>query len=254
MRKAIGDGTFESARSFQELLMNVDVLLFDIGGTVFDWRSAIIESLQSVKSKAAREFDKETFSATWRQQSLIEVEQIADSRADWRPFDTVLQSSLTHTLIKSGNIEIMPDDRGLLIRAWENMPAWPEARDALARIRRKYYIAPFTILSLRVASFSSRNAEIVWDAVISCDSLKAMKPSHESYQRALDLLGRKPEKVGFVASHPSDLRAAGSQGMKTAYVVAKLHDYGDDYVDKGYSEEFDLVANDFTDLADKLSC
>ena len=40
--------------------------------------------------------------------------------------------------------------------------------------------------------------------------------------------------------------------MKTAYVVARLRDYGDDYEDTGFAEEFDIVARDFTDLADRF--
>ncbi len=40
--------------------------------------------------------------------------------------------------------------------------------------------------------------------------------------------------------------------MKTAYIVAQLHDYGDDYEDTGFAAEFDLVAEDFTHLADLL--
>ena len=42
--------------------------------------------------------------------------------------------------------------------------------------------------------------------------------------------------------------------MKTAYVVAQLEDYGDDYRDTGFSKEFDVVADNFEDLANKLGC
>ena len=40
--------------------------------------------------------------------------------------------------------------------------------------------------------------------------------------------------------------------MRTAYVVARLHDYGDDYEDRGFASEFDFVAEDFTHLADLM--
>lgn len=60
------------------------------------------------------------------------------------------------------------------------------------------------------------------------------------------------EQVCFVAAHPGDLRAAQKHGMKTAYVIARLFDYGDDYEDRGFAEEFDYVAEDFTHLAELL--
>ena len=234
--------------------MDVEVLLFDIGGTVFDWRSAMNNTLESIDSINASAVDIDGFSATWRKQSLIEVEEVAFSQAKWRPFDEVLHASLDRTLTELGVVKISSSEKADLIRAWEHMPAWPEARAALALLRKKYYIAPLTILSFRAASFSSRSAGINWDSIISCDTLKAMKPGDESYMRALELLQRSPESVCFVAAHPNDLRAASSHGMKTAYVAARLHDYGDDYDDKGFAGEFDLVANDFTELAKQIGC
>ena len=234
--------------------MNVEVLLFDIGGTVFDWRSSVINSLENTESADLRSADKEAFSKAWRRQSLIEVETIARSDAEWRPFDEILRTSLDHTLSDLGFHNIPSPTIESLIRSWEQMPAWPEARNALDRMRQKYFIAPHTVLSLRVAAYSSRNAGITWDAIISCDGLKAMKPNKESYRRVLDLLRRPPEQICFVASHPSDLRAASCHGMKTAYVVARLEDYGDDYHDTGFSDEFDLVADNFEDLASKMGC
>ena len=40
--------------------------------------------------------------------------------------------------------------------------------------------------------------------------------------------------------------------MRTAYVIAQLHDYGDRYDEGGYAEEFDLIADDFEDLVAQL--
>jgi 2-haloacid dehalogenase len=229
--------------------MDVEALLFDIGGTVFDWRSAVTGALKDVETEGLRAADPEVFGAEWRKRSLIEVQEIADGTALWRPFDPVLESSLDRTLHQLGIGEITARDRDRLLGAWEAMPAWPEAGDALARLRGAYLLAPMTILSLRIAAFSSRRAGLTWDAIISCDSLGATKPDPESYRRALAALGRPGEKVCFVAAHPSDLRAARAQGMKTAYVVARLQDFGDDYEDRGFSNEFDLVADDFDHLA-----
>lgn len=57
----------------------------------------------------------------------------------------------------------------------------------------------------------------------------------------------------MVASHPSDLRAAMAAGYRSAYVVPRLEDPGDDYTDTGFAKEFDAVAEDFADLVKKLA-
>ncbi len=233
--------------------MDVEVILFDVGGTVFDWRAAVTAALESTESRDLRSVDPETLGAQWRKQSLIEIEAIANETAPWRPFDTVLESALEHTVADLGLGVVSEPDRVTLMTAWEKMPVWPEVPEALARLRRRFFIAPHTILSLRTAAFSSRKAGITWDAIISCDALGSTKLNPQSYARALAAIGRTAEKVCFAAAHPSDLRAARAQGMRTAYVVARLHDYGDEYTDTGFADQFDVVADNFTHLADLMN-
>ena len=57
----------------------------------------------------------------------------------------------------------------------------------------------------------------------------------------------------MVAAHPSDLRAAISAGYRSAYVLPRLEDPGDDYTDTGFAKEFGVVAADFADLVKQLA-
>ena len=233
--------------------MDVDVLLFDVGGTVFDWRTAISETVSSAPNDELRALDARAFSAAWREQSMIECYEIADHVRPWRPFDDWLQTSLDVVLARFGVAGISPDDRAWLCRGWSRMPVWPEVPESFARLRERFFIAPHTVLGLAPVAFSSKAAGLTWDAIISCDSLGATKTDPESYARALRVIGCDAARVCFVAAHPSDLRAAAAHGMRTAYTVARLHDYGDDYEDTGFDREFDLVAPDFAHLADELT-
>lgn len=233
---------------------NVDVLLFDLGGTVFDWQTAIVDAFKLVDANGESGIDPLEFAQAWRKQSLIRLESIANGESPWRPFDQILQTTLDTTLLAMGAAAMSLLDRVQLIAAWDAMPAWPGVAESLQRLRKRYFIAPHTILSLRATAYSSKAAGIDWDAIISCDALQSVKLDPESYRLALLTLGKSAEQVCFVASHPSDLRAAQRLGMRTAYVVARLEDYGDRYDESGYDEEFDLVAEDFTELADKLGC
>lgn len=232
--------------------MEVEAVLLDVGGTVFDWKAAILSALNQNKPQSFRNIDPNDFGAQWRKQSLIEVEAIADETSSWRPFDPVLESSLDKTFDNLGIDGVSDRDRQMLLKAWEEMPVWPEVPGGIERLHRRYFVAPHTILSLRVAAFSSKKAGVTWDAIVSCDALGATKLNSQSYARALVTIGRPAEKVCFVAAHPSDLRAAQAHGMKTAYVVARLHDYGDAYEDTGFADEFDLVAENFTHLAELM--
>jgi 2-haloacid dehalogenase len=65
------------------------------------------------------------------------------------------------------------------------------------------------------------------------------------------VLGFAPEEVMMVASHPGDLRAAMAVGFRTAFVLPRHDEPGGN--DDGNPEDFDVVADDFTDLADKIA-
>jgi 2-haloacid dehalogenase len=57
----------------------------------------------------------------------------------------------------------------------------------------------------------------------------------------------------LVACHPSDLRAAKANGLRTAYVRRPL-EHGVGTVEPAWVEgEFDLVVQDFGQLADALA-
>ena len=236
-----------------EIEMTIEVLLFDVGSTVFDWRTAVVRTLENTVSDSLSSVDKDKFAVVFRKHTWIEQEEIASEEVPWRPFTDVLRSSLDLTLSELGIDGISTDDRDLLYRAWDEMPVWPEVPVALERLRRKYYTSPLTVMSLRAVAYSSKNAGISWDSIISCDMLGVTKYNPRSYQRAFELIGCAPEQVCFVAAHPGDLRAASAQGTKTAYVVARLHDHGEDYEDKGFAEEFDYVADNFIHLAELMS-
>ena len=132
------------------------------------------------------------------------------------------------------------------------MPAWPGAREAIAALRRRHVVVPLTILSFSMAVGSSRRNGIDWDSILSCDILGVYKPDPRCYTRATEIVGCAPGEIMMVAAHPSDLRAGVAAGYRSAYVLPRLQDPGEDYADTGVAKEFDVVAHDFADLATKL--
>ena len=58
----------------------------------------------------------------------------------------------------------------------------------------------------------------------------------------------------MVAAHNDDLHAARERGMRTAFVLRPT-EYGPDQTgDLAPDGDWDVVARDFLDLADKLGC
>lgn len=74
-----------------------------------------------------------------------------------------------------------------------------------------------------------------------------------NYARAAEIVDCAPGDIVMVASHPSDLRASIAAGYRSAYVLPRLEDPGDDYTDTGFANEFDVVAQDFAELVRQLN-
>jgi 2-haloacid dehalogenase len=80
------------------------------------------------------------------------------------------------------------------------------------------------------------------------------KPDPAIYLMAATYLGLSPDEIMMVASHKYDIRAAGRLGFRTAFVTRPLEFGVDGEADVAYSDEFDVNASDFLDLARHLGC
>ena len=133
------------------------------------------------------------------------------------------------------------------------MPVWPEVPESFTRLRERFFLAPHTVLGLAPVAFSSKDCRLD----VGCDH--QLRRARCDQDRPGELRTRTqgdwtgPWTCGVSSLRIQvDLRAAAKHGMRTAYTVARLHDYGDDYDDTGFDQEFDVIAADFAELADTL--
>ncbi|MEM7507330.1 MAG: hypothetical protein AAF415_11350 [Pseudomonadota bacterium] len=232
--------------------MTIKCLLFDVGGSVFDWQTAIVNTLAISSVGQSGRIDRQAFATAWREQSLKELEEIANETSKWRPFADFIATSLETTCLNFGLKSVDQTDRDALLSAWSAMPAWPEVRSSLERLRRLYFVAPHTIIGTGPVARSSKAAGLTWDAIVSCDALGASKVNKSAYVRCAELLEYDLAEICYVAAHASDLRAAASLGMKTAYVETRLEEYGEKPLGTCYVGEFDFNASDYAALADQM--
>ena len=81
-------------------------------------------------------------------------------------------NSVVADLVTCNGLEHLPVvDRLRLDRAWRAMPAWPDAPNSIATLRKRFVVVPLTILSWSMAVGSSWLAGIAWDGLLSCDLL-----------------------------------------------------------------------------------
>lgn len=228
-------------------------LVFDIGGTVFDWSAAMIEALDRVLPRATRpDLDREAYAFEARGRFMELNGAVIRREIPWMTADQMLMQIVDELSETYGTQDLDTDCRRRVAQSWRSMPAWPGAREAIAELRKRYIAVPLTILSWNMAVGSSRRNGIDWDSILSCDLLGVYKPDPRCYTRAVEILDCAATDIMMVAAHPSDLRAGMAAGFASTYVLPRLLDPGEDYTDTGFDQEFDVVAKDFDDLTRKL--
>jgi 2-haloacid dehalogenase len=231
----------------------IKALAFDVGGSVFDWKSAVkkgIESLAKIKSVS---IDSEEFAMGWRLRLFQILMQVKTGALPRMNADQILRYTLDDLLTKFPGLDLSDSERDQLMMVWHKMEVWEEFPEALEKLKTKYKVFVLTILSMAIAVDCSKHNGITWDAVISCEFLNHYKQDPGAYIQGAALLGLKPEEVMMVAVHPSDIESAQKAGMKAAFVEPKSNEpdvpglsFPPNY------EKYDYCAKTFMDLATQL--
>ena len=230
---------------------NVKGLFFDVGGTVFDWKSTARERIQELADARGKEIDSEAFAIDWRDEMFRIHTQVRYGNLPWINSNQ-MQLQALENLSATYPLLADIDRRSLVNSTWHNMNAFAGAAEAINRLRTKYTAVVLTILSWEAIVKSSKAAGVQWDGILSCEFLGYYKPSIQSYLKATSLLGLKPEEAMMVASHEGDLAAAQTAGMYTAHVSVPVKDNVGEGFETPGEIHFDIVANDFYALCEKL--
>jgi 2-haloacid dehalogenase len=233
-----------------------DALLFDVFGTVVDWRGSVVSAGEALSERRGLAADWGTFASEWRREGyLTPIVEMFLGRRDWEPVDHLHKRSLEVLLHRHGLTGLTDSDREHLLSVWRRLTPWADAVAGLARLKSRFLIGPLSNGGFAMLTEMAKAAGLPWDFVISAELFRAYKPSPEVYAGAVRLLERSPEEVMLVAAHESDLDAAGVAGMQTAYVLRPLEwGPGSWSEPEAGTDRFDLVARDFMDLADQLDC
>ncbi len=238
-------------------LSSIKALVFDVFGTVVDWRGSVIPQVESVAARhGIIDRDWGSFTNRWRQGYSDACRALSRGEGEWQLVDEIHRHRLDELLEEFGMSGAMPErEKSELNHAWHRLDAWPDSVAGLQRIRSKFIISTLSNGNLALLVNMARYAGLTWDAILSADVVNAYKPSPAVYKSAVRLLGRRPEEVMMVAAHEGDLVAAEAEGLATAFVHRPF-----EYGSQSPAEmplnvhRFDAVANDFLHLADQLGC
>ena len=228
-------------------------LVFDVFGTVVDWRSTVIREGEKLGQEKNLDVDWPAFADAWRSRYAPSMDRVRNGEIPWTKLDDLHRVSLEELIEEFGIEGLSEEERDHLNRVWHRLEPWPDAVEGLSRLKRRHLIAPLSNGNVALLVNLSKRGGLPWDLILSAELVRRYKPDPETYLMAPDLLDLYPEEVMMVAAHPSDLRAASESGLKTAYVPRPL-EFGPGKEADLPDPDFDLVVSDFIELDRKLAC
>jgi 2-haloacid dehalogenase len=237
-------------------LQQVGFLGFDVFGTVVDWRAGVARAAAPFLERYDIELDPFAFANAWRALYQPSLETVRSGRRPWVRLDILQRENLERLLAAHGvAVDDIPEQElADLTRAWEKLDPWPDAVAGLARLKRRFAIAPISNGHIAGMLKLARFGGLPWDAILGAEISRSYKPQPETYLKSLEAAGVEPAQAAMVAAHNGDLRAARAVGMRTVF-VRRPHEYGpDQHTDCQAEEDWDVVAASLTEVADILGC
>ena len=231
---------------------NIDALVFDVFGTVVDWRGSITREGRALGERKNIKFNWARLANAWRAGYPRAMDRVRHGELPWMNIDQLHRLILDELLVKFKIEGLTDDDKDHLNRAWHRLKPWPDSVRGLKRLKKKFVIATLSNGNMSLLTNMAKNAGLPWDCIISAELFKHYKPDPETYQGAADMLGFARDRVMLVAAHKDDLRAAQRSGLHAAFVARPKEMAPNVKVDLSPDSAFDYNATSLTDLADQL--
>jgi 2-haloacid dehalogenase len=231
-------------------------LLFDVFGTVVDWRSGIMRDAAPFLARHGIAMTPAALADAWRDRYQPAMQAIRSGARPFTRLDVLHRENLDAVLRDAGaDLAAIPaDDRAALTHAWHRLDPWPDSVPGLTRLKARFIIAPLSNGNIALLLNMAKRAALPWDAILGAEVAQAYKPQPEAYLRTAEILGLPPAACMLVAAHNGDLAAARRAGFSTAFIPRPTEHGPGQTIDLVAEEDWDFVAASLTELADRLGC
>jgi 2-haloacid dehalogenase len=232
---------------------DVKALLFDMFGTVLDWRTGVARSVEATLKPRGYQLDWLAFADAWRDQYQPGMEEVRSGRIPYTSLDVLHRRMLDLFLPRLGVKDLPEDVMQDLTLSWHRLDGWPDVATALPRLGKKFLLAPCSNGNIRLMTDIARRNGMRFDAILGADIARDYKPQARVYQASAAAFDLKPNECMMVsaAAHDGDTEGAAKAGLRTA-TISRPDEWGPGKSSPTPKVPHDILAKDLNDLADKL--
>ncbi len=232
----------------------ISAVVFDVFGTVVDWRSSITHELAAFGAANTIEADWERVADDWRGEYQPAMDEVRSGRRGWTPLDVLHRESLARVLARHGIGGVSDAKLDGLTMAWHRLSPWPDARPGLARLATRYAVGTLSNGNTELLADLAEHGDLAFDVLLGAETARAYKPLPDAYLRNVALLELSPPQVMLAAAHNGDLAAAAGLGLRTAFIARPTEHGPAQRTDLEPTGDWDLVVDDIPALATALGC
>ncbi len=229
----------------------VKALFYDVFGTLTDFRTSIAREAEALLKPKGFALDWGAFADAWRGQYQPALAEVRAGRRAYCKLDILHRENLDTVLQRFGVAGLSEDDKQTLNLGWHRLDAWPDVPEGLARLKKKFWLAPLSNGNISLMVDLARRNNFPWDAILGADIAQDFKPKPRVYLAAADAFDLKPQQCMLVAAHSNDLSAAAALGLGTAH-LARPNEHGPGRGEAAPSVPVDYAVKSLVELAEKL--
>lgn len=233
---------------------DIDALLFDVGGTVFDWRTGTLPLVEDIVRSRGKSLDAATIARDWHRTGFVVMDEVRCADRPFAQMDELRGIAAERINERYPGLDLTEADIARLNAAWHELPPFADSVEAIRRLRSRFKVVVLTVQRFGTILDASKKAGIVWDGLLSCEILGVYKPSLESYRRGAALVDVPRERCMMVGGHIGDARAGRLAGLKAAFIMRDTEYGPKDEVPEMPASGVDISATSLADLADQLGC
>ena len=232
-------------------MTSIRAMFFDVFGTLVDWRTSVAREAERILQPLGYNLDWAAFADAWRGEYQPGMEAVRSSRLPFCKLDVLHRHNLERFMPRFGLRDLPDDVLRELTLAWHRLDAWPEVPAALARLKKKYLLAPVSNGNISLMVDLARRNNFHWDAILGAEVAGDYKPKPRVYLAACEAFDLKPSQCMMVAAHSSDLAAAAAVGLRTGH-IARPNEHGPGTGERAATVPVDVAGADLLDLAQNL--
>jgi 2-haloacid dehalogenase len=117
-------------------------VLFDVFGTLVDWRAGVAREAERILQPLGHGLDWLAFADAWRDEYQPAMEEVRAGQIPFCKLDLLHRRNLDRILPRFGISGLGEDAARELNLGWHRLDAWPDAPRGLARLKRRFVLAP----------------------------------------------------------------------------------------------------------------